>query len=115
MVAYKPWLNIDVIVIPGLTHPLPEKPQKFLPKYDHDDDVLPKHHIKQFMDALKLMNLEHEDVVCRFFPHTLQGKATKWFFNLAPGSIQDLSLLGRNLKRHLWQSLVMKKHQRYFL
>ena len=39
------------------------------------------------MDALKLMNVEHEDVVCRLFPHTLQGKATKWFFNLAPGSI----------------------------
>lgn len=33
------------------------------------------------------MNVEHEDVVCRLFPHTLQGKATKWFFNLAPGSI----------------------------
>ena len=39
------------------------------------------------MDALKLMNVEHEDVVCRLFPHTLQGKATKWFFNLTPGSI----------------------------
>ena len=31
--------------------------------------------------------LGEEDVVCRLFPHTLQGKATKWFFNLAPGSI----------------------------
>ena len=87
MATYKPCLTIDVIVIPGPTHPLPKKPQKFLPKYDPDDDVLPEHHIKQFMDALKLMNAEHEDVVCRLFPHTLQGKATKWFFNLAPGSI----------------------------
>jgi hypothetical protein len=66
---------------------LPKKPQKFLPKYDPDDDISPEHHIKQFMDALKLMNVEHEDVVYRLFPHTLQGKATKWFFNLAPGSI----------------------------
>ena len=39
------------------------------------------------MDDLNLMNVEHEDVVWRFFPHTLQGKATKWFFNLALGSI----------------------------
>ena len=39
------------------------------------------------MDALKLMNVEDEDVACRLFPHILQGKATKWFFNLAPGSI----------------------------
>ena len=39
------------------------------------------------MNALNLMNVEHEDVVCRLFPHTLQGKDTKWFFNLAPGSM----------------------------
>ena len=87
MATYQPWLTIDAIAIPGPTHPLPKKPQKFLPKYDPDDDISPEHHIKQFMDALKLMNVEHEDVVCRLFPHTLQGKARKWFFNLAPGSI----------------------------
>ena len=39
------------------------------------------------MNALNLMNLEHDDVVNILFPHTLQGKATKWFFNLALGSI----------------------------
>ena len=87
MEAYKPWLTIDVISIPGPTHPLPKKPQKFLPKYDLDDDVLPKHHINQFIDALNLMSVEHEDVICRLFPHTLQGKAAKWFFNLGLGSI----------------------------
>ena len=52
-----------------------------------DDDVLSEYHIKQFMDALNLMNVEQEDVACILFPHTLQGKATKWFFNLAPRSI----------------------------
>jgi hypothetical protein len=87
MARYKPWLTIDAIVIPGPTHPLPKKPQKFLPKYDPNDDVLLEHHIKQFMDDLKLMSVEHEDVVCRLFPHTLQGEATKWFFNLSLGSI----------------------------
>jgi hypothetical protein len=74
--AYKPCITIDVIYVLGPTHPLPKKPQKLLPKYDLDDDVSPKYHIKQFMDALKLMNVEHEDVVCRLFPHTLQGKST---------------------------------------
>ena len=87
MEAYKHYLTIDVIAILGPTHPFPKNPQKFLPKYDPDDDVLPKYHIKQFTDALNLMNVEHEDVVGRFFPHTLQQKATKCFFNLAPGSI----------------------------
>ena len=74
MATYKPLLTIDAIAIPGPTHRLPKKPQKFLPKYDPDDDISPLHHINQFMDALKLMNVEHEDVVCRLFPHTLQGK-----------------------------------------
>ena len=87
MEAYKPWLTINVIAILGPTRPLPKKPQKFLPKYDPDDDISLEHHIKQFMDSLKLMNVEHEDVICRLCPHTLQGKATKWFFNLTPGSI----------------------------
>ena len=62
-------------------------PQKVFSKYDPNDDVLQEYNIKQFMNALRLTNVEHEDVVCRLFPHTLQGKATKWFFNLAPGSI----------------------------
>ena len=39
------------------------------------------------MTALDLMNAEHEDLVCILFPYTLKGKATKWFFNLAPRSI----------------------------
>ena len=98
MATCQPWLTIDAIAIPGPKHPLPKKPQKFLPKYDLDDDMSPEHHIKQFMDALKLMNVEHEDAVCIFFPHTLQGKAT--FGSLT--SLQDLSLLGINLERHLW-------------
>jgi hypothetical protein len=87
MAAYKPWLTIDSIALPSPTHPLSKKPQNFIPKYDLDDNISREQHIKQFMDALKLMNVEHEDVVCRLFPHTLQGKATKWFFNLAPRSV----------------------------
>ena len=87
METYKPWLNKYVISIPGPTHPFPKKPQKFFPKYDPNDDVLPEYHIKQLMNDLKLMNVEHEDVVCRLFPITLEGKATKWFFNLTPRSI----------------------------
>ena len=77
MARYKPWITIDVIAIPGPTHPLPMKPQKFFPKYDLDDDVLPEYHIEQFINDLNLMNVEHEDVVCKLFPDTLEEKATK--------------------------------------
>ena len=87
MATCKPWLTKYSLSIPSPTHPFPKNPHKFFPKYDPDDDVLPKYHIKQFMNALNLMNVEHEDVVCRLFLHTLQCNATKWFFNLTPRSI----------------------------
>ena len=79
MEGYKPWLTIDVICIPGPTHPFSKNPQIFFPKYDPDDDVLLEYHIKQFMDALNLMNVEHEDVVCKLFPHTLKEKLQNVF------------------------------------
>ena len=87
MTTYKPWLTINSISILGTTHPFPKHLEKFFPKYNRDDGVLPEYHIKQFMNALSLMNVEHEYVIYILFPHTLQGKDTKWFFNLSLGSI----------------------------
>ena len=46
------------------------------------------------MDALSLMNVEHEDVVFILFPNTHQGKATKCFFNLALVSITSWRKFG---------------------
>ena len=71
MATYKTWITKYAISILGPTHPFPKNPQKFFAKYDLDDDVLLEYHIKQFMNALNLMNVEHEDVVYRLFPHTL--------------------------------------------
>ena len=36
---------------------------------------------------MNIMNVQHEDVACRLFCLTLQGKASPWFFNLLSGSI----------------------------
>ena len=58
-----------------------------MPKFDIDDDILPKTHIDKFMLAMNIMNVQHEDVACRLFCLTLQGKASSWFFNLLSGSI----------------------------
>jgi hypothetical protein len=78
------WLTIDSISIPGTLHPLPKHPKMIFPKYDPDDGVFPEYHVKQFMIALNLMNVEYEDVICIFFPHTFKGNTSTWFFNLAP-------------------------------
>jgi hypothetical protein len=33
------------------------------------------------------MNIQHEDIVCRFFPYTFENSASTWYFNLPVGSI----------------------------
>ena len=32
------------------------------------------------MLAIRLHNVEHKDIVCRFFPYTFEGNASTWYF-----------------------------------
>ena len=80
MAANRPWLAADIIAVPGVQHPLPKHLEKLLPKFDPDNDVTPEDHIKQFMLFLRLLDDQHEDVICRLFPYTFVGQASPWFF-----------------------------------
>ena len=46
MAANRPWLAADVVVVPGAQHPLPKHPKKLFPKFDPNNDITPKDHIK---------------------------------------------------------------------
>lgn len=81
------WHTIGSLAIPCAPHPLPKSPKKLFPIFDLDKDVLLEEHIKQFMLSLRMMDLEHEDVVSILFCYTFQGKASTWFFSLALRSI----------------------------
>jgi hypothetical protein len=87
MAANPWWFTINALSIPGPQNHLPKHLEKLLPKFDPDDDILPKNHIDKFMLAMSIMNVQHEDVACRLFYFTLQGKASSWFLNLPSGSI----------------------------
>ena len=39
------------------------------------------------MLAIRLRNVEHEDVVYRLFPYTFEGNASTWYFPLQPHTI----------------------------
>jgi hypothetical protein len=41
----KPWLDQDVMVVPGLQHPLPKHLEKWLPKFDPDSKQSTEGHI----------------------------------------------------------------------
>ena len=92
MAANRPWLAMDVVAVPGAQHPLPMHPEIFLPKFDPDNDVTPKDHIKQFMLSLRLLDVQLEDVVCRLFPYTFVGQASTWFLSLVIGSITSSTI-----------------------
>ena len=47
-------------------------------------------HLQRFYLAIEgLWAGEHEDVVCRLFPHTLKGATASWYFALPANSIID--------------------------
>jgi hypothetical protein len=39
------------------------------------------------MLVVRLRNVEHEDVVCRLFPYTFEGRASTWYFAQQPHTI----------------------------
>ena len=77
--------------MPGLQHNLLKHPDKLLPKFDPDDKGFAENHIDKFILAVQMMNVQHEDVVCRLFPLNFKGKAVVWYFSLTQGSITSWS------------------------
>ena len=71
----------------GDQHRLPKNPEKWLLKYNPNDKIPVEDHIKTFMQEIRLRNVIHEDVVCRLFPYTFEGKDSTWYFPLEAGSI----------------------------
>jgi hypothetical protein len=54
-----------------------------LPKYDPETLGLLEDHIKKFILVIRLMNFQHEDVVCRLFAYTFENWASTWYFNMS--------------------------------
>ena len=61
-----------------------------LPKFDPNEKILVDDHLQSFYLAVEGLRAgEHEDVVCRIFPHTLKGEAASWYFGFPANSILD--------------------------
>ena len=57
MAANQLWLTINDLAIPRPQNPLPQHLEKLFPKFDHDDNILPKKHIDKFMLAMNIINV----------------------------------------------------------
>lgn len=84
-----PWLDLDALSIPREVHALPRHPEKVLPNFHPKKKELVEDHINKFVLAIRILNSEHGDVVCKLFPFTFKGKAFTWFFSLTIESIHS--------------------------
>ena len=60
----------------------PQNYEKYFPRFDPREGISVDDHLQSFFLALEALAVEHEDVVCRIFPHTLKGKVASWYFGL---------------------------------
>ena len=72
----QPWLLRDALAIPGRQHHLQKHPKKLLPRFNLDSKESAEDHIHKFLLANRLMSMQAEDIVCRLFPYTFEGKAS---------------------------------------
>ena len=73
------WRDRSPINLASPLHDLPQAFEKMLPKFDPSEKILVDDHLQSFYLAIEgLRAREHEDVVCRLFPHTLKGVAASW-------------------------------------
>ena len=69
------WVSQGTLDLAGTIHDLPRQPKMFLPKFDLNKVASLINHFKNFYLALWLMNIEHEDMVSRFFTYAFENKA----------------------------------------
>ena len=76
----------------------PQNPEKSLPKFDPGEGISMDDHLQSFFLALELLAVDHDDVVCRLFPHTFKAKAASWYFDLPTNSITNWDTFERLFK-----------------
>ena len=79
----------------GYQHRLPINPEKWLLKYNPNDKIPVEDHIKYFMQAIRLKNSIREDVVCKLFPYTFEGKDSTWYFSVEASSIPSWDVFSK--------------------
>ena len=88
MAANQPaWRAKTPLNLAAPLHDLCKHPNRVLAKFDPGKGISVEDHLKFFYLALEILNVKHEDVVCRLFPYTFEPKASSWFFSLQPNSI----------------------------
>lgn len=73
----------------GVLHKMPRHPEKLLTKYDPKKAAKEEDHLDNVYLHLQMLEVHYDDVACRIFPCTLDGRScmvSKYSFEL----IQEL-------------------------
>ena len=74
------WESNTALNLNGPLHELPRKVVAILPNFDGEGNITTLEHIIKYESILCLLNITYEDVVCRLFPFTFEGKVSYWYY-----------------------------------
>jgi hypothetical protein len=84
-----PWRTLGAVNVPGNQDDLPKNLDKWLPKFNLESKETPNDHINKFTLVVNMRGVEHENIVCRLFPYTLEKESSTWYFSLQANSITN--------------------------
>ena len=70
------WDFDTTLSLQGPLHELPKKEVDIFPKFDGEGNVSVTDHNRRYESILCLFNVIHDDVACKLFPFTFEGKAS---------------------------------------
>jgi hypothetical protein len=73
-----PWLSKGDLNLAEPLHEIPRKLENLLSKFDPNMPSSPEDHVKNLILVILVLNVQHEDVVCRIFTYTFAGRASTW-------------------------------------
>jgi hypothetical protein len=94
--ALQPWVTnaykaLDMFGIQGYPHNMPDRFDKWLPKFSGNNVITIEEHLSSFYDAFEHHPIpnEHEDVVMKLFSISLEENARSWYNSLPEKSIKS--------------------------
>ena len=69
------WMTEGPLDPLGALHKMPKRAEIINIKFNHDSIVKAKDHLENFYLQLQTLEVRYDEVACRFFPCTLDGRA----------------------------------------
>lgn len=83
------WMAQGPLALSTVLHKMLKQEERMNIKFNLDSKVKVKYHLDNFYIHLQTLEVQHDNVACRFFPCTLDGHAVAWYGIVPPNSIKN--------------------------